>query len=345
MYTQRVSVKTVSLNSLHHPKTLALTVSGKDAYRTTQEELLIGFVRTFSLKPSEVAASYQFEEPLKWFLKLGEAAERRMFDTLHGKQFNISPDKKVLVEEVGRERAKIILHWVPPTLPKEGVEEMILFLAKEEVEAFPHKGRNDRWTVLYRPEQGKKVPHYLLMDCGELKDKKILVLVPGRKQACFHCGSLDHWTSKCPKRNNTRVVEKTRVETDTTDKDMETIQPCNSTHGPIQDAVISTEPAAVAEEEGWQVVENGKGKEKRKEQKVLEEREKKRSESSPTRSYAEVLTDRTPPSPTRPPVSSQKQHKRQLEDQGKEKDTKIIKRGTFEDYSDWQKSFAVPNPF
>ena len=89
---------------------------------------------------------------------------------------------------------------------------MLSFLSKDKVEAFPHKGRPDRWTVLYRPDEVTSVPHYIYLECGQVKDKRVLLLVPGRRQACFLCGSQEHWTSKCGQGRSTgeSMREKTR---------------------------------------------------------------------------------------------------------------------------------------
>ena len=200
MIKQKVIVKGVSLASAHHPNTLALTISGKEAYQITAAEIVGCFIKELGINWREIVALYQFEEPLKWFCKLGEEAEVKHFESVHCKTFQAGDEKQIHIEHLGREKRKVIVHWVPPTLPKEGVEEMLSFLSKDKVEAYPHKGRADRWTVMYRPEKETIVPHYIYLECGIIKDKRILLLVPGRKQACFLCGSQDHWTSRCLKR-------------------------------------------------------------------------------------------------------------------------------------------------
>lgn len=208
---KRITVRGVSLSSAHHPKTLSLTLSGKEAYKTTASNITDTLMKERNVSPKDIVALYQFEEPLKWFIKLGKEAEQNHFESLLGRTFHAGPGMVMDIEQVGRERQKVIVHWVPPTLPKEGVEEMLSFLSKDPVEAYPHRGRPDRWTVLYRPDQEAIVPHYIFLECGQVRGKRILLLVPGRKQACFLCGSQEHWTSKCGRKIPVRegLVERT----------------------------------------------------------------------------------------------------------------------------------------
>lgn len=341
MYTQRVTVKAVALTSLHHPNTLVLTISGRDAFRTTMEELLTGFTRAFGIR--DINASYQFDEPLKWYVKLGEASEKRFFEDLHGKSFNLNQEKRVTVEQVGREKSKVVLHWVPPTLPKEGVQEMTSFLSKEKVEAFPHKGRSDRWTIIYTPESGVTVPHYLMLDCGSLKDKKILVLVPGRKQACYTCGSIDHWSSKCNHKrikNKIQIVEEAEnsrsedVVTTQDDADNVIIPSSSLVAVPLNEVVISPMPNIESAHEkmgeGWKTVEK-----KRRQRKVLltreEEESPERNDSSPGRTYAEALTRGTPTPPLSPHAKTRgsNSQKRQLEEDTPTKEGNKVSRCDF----------------
>ena len=199
---KRITVKGVSLSSAHHPNTLSLTIYGKEAYNITPPEIIDCLIKEIKISWKDVKALYQFEDPLKWFLKFGREAEQKHFENLHCKTFQVGVAQQISFEHVGRERRKVVVHWVPPTMPKEGVEEMLSFLSKENVEAHPHKGRPDRWTVLYRPDNEASVPHYIYLDCGQVKNKRVLLLVPGRRQACFLCGSQEHWTSKCGRKTS-----------------------------------------------------------------------------------------------------------------------------------------------
>jgi hypothetical protein len=58
---------------------------------------------------------------------------------MHGNVIKIRKDATITIEHVGRERSKVILHWVPPTLHRKWVEEMVMFLTDEKIEAYRHK--------------------------------------------------------------------------------------------------------------------------------------------------------------------------------------------------------------
>ena len=87
------------------------------------------------------------------------------------------------------------LRWVPPSPSNETlVEALNIFSQKEQyLNIIPHTS-NRSFTVY--TDKPKTIPHYITLN---YKDKFITILIalPGRKQACQHCASTQHWTNHC----------------------------------------------------------------------------------------------------------------------------------------------------
>ena len=62
---KRIIVKSVSLSSAHHPNTLSLTVSGKEAFKVMPTEIIECLIKEIKITSKDIEALYQFEEPLK----------------------------------------------------------------------------------------------------------------------------------------------------------------------------------------------------------------------------------------------------------------------------------------
>lgn len=63
---------------------------------------------------------------------------------------------------------------------------------------------NDRRGARCRPT--RTIPHYASVEVPGRQDQwhSIMVTVPGRLTECQHCSSTEHWTNKCPHRQNGR---------------------------------------------------------------------------------------------------------------------------------------------
>ena len=82
-----------------------------------------------------------------------------------------------------------------PTLSNETlVEALNIFSQKERsINIIPHTSNRSFTVYTDKPET---TPHYITLN---YKDKSITILIaiPGRKQACQHCASTQHWTNHC----------------------------------------------------------------------------------------------------------------------------------------------------
>lgn len=115
-----------------------------------------------------------------------------------GQNTALEDDLKMKIDLVEEEKTQLDLEWVPETITKEGVEELVRISGDQQATVVRTiASGNGTWRAVCSAQN--EIPHYIQLK--NLKFTKyphtILTKIKGRRQACEHCGDDQHWSNKC----------------------------------------------------------------------------------------------------------------------------------------------------
>ena len=109
----------------------------------------------------------------------------------------------VAFEQAGKQKTSVFLEYLPVGIRDEAVKATLApYSDDQDITIFKSpRLRADERTVRMRINQTEHLPHYITFKMevkgGKIISKTASVRVRGRRQKCFYCGSIKHFSTRC----------------------------------------------------------------------------------------------------------------------------------------------------
>lgn len=127
-----------------------------------------------------VGGLYRFQNPTRWFISPSEKMTQPLYESLHGRTIHVpGTGISLMCVHVEKERDRIIVHWLPPTYPREAVTAVVQALTGDgSPEVF--KLKDGKWGALCHP--ACPIPYYAAVEVPGRRGlwHSIMITMPGR---------------------------------------------------------------------------------------------------------------------------------------------------------------------
>lgn len=181
----------------HLENTLRLLIRGRKGRAFTEEDIEEVFCGDLRVSPDTLNKIYNLGKPNEWFVRL---SSKELYNSLHMREIGqgYAYCDNILLLHADKNGVRGHIKWVPPTIGKDILEQIVKEIAKpEEGLTILPVGKGDRWAVDFQPATAiEEIPHFLEVEIGG-ECHTLLLQLNGRRIVCPLCGTSKHLPHAC----------------------------------------------------------------------------------------------------------------------------------------------------